>query len=123
MSRTLSRLTGLADSHAVAAVIAAVAVAAALFVLWQAASRAVKSGGRVIKGHAAEDVLTLVAAGIATAVAMTGMWKFFGVVLHFDGPLRGLLFAFIELSVITSAVWAKCNMREIQIGRASCRER
>ena len=28
MSRTLSRLTGLADSHAVAAVIAAVAVAA-----------------------------------------------------------------------------------------------
>ena len=114
MSRTLSRLTGLADSHAVAAVIAAVAVAAALFVLWQAASRAVKSGGRVIKGHAAEDVLTLVAAGIATAVAMTGMWKFFGVVLHFDGPLRGLLFAFIELSVITSAVRAKRNMREIQ---------
>ena len=114
MSRTLSRLTGLADSHAVAAVIAAAAVAAALFVLWQAASRAVKSGGRVIKGHAAEDVLTMVAAGIATAVAMTGMWKFFGVVLHFDGPLRGLLFAFIELSVITSAVRAKRNMREIQ---------
>src|ERR1039457_5985098 len=114
MSRTLSRLTGLADSHAVAAVIAAVAVAAALFVLWQAASRAGKNGGRGIKRHAGGGVLALVGAGIATAVAMTGMWKFFGVVLHFDGPLRGLLFAFIELSVITSAVRAKRNMREIQ---------
>ncbi|GAA5060944.1 hypothetical protein HNP84_008891 [Thermocatellispora tengchongensis] len=40
------------------------------------------------------------------------MWNFSGDVLGFDGPLRLLLFAFIEVAVITSAVRARRNMRE-----------
>ncbi len=58
-------------------------------------------------------MLTLVAASVATTVAMTGMWRFFGVTLHFSGALRILLFAFIELAVVTSAVRARRNMRDI----------
>ncbi|WP_285708821.1 hypothetical protein [Microtetraspora sp. NBRC 16547] len=60
----------------------------------------------------AEDILTIVAATIATGVSAQGMWRFSGDVLGFDGPLRLLLFAFIEVAVITSAVRARRNMRE-----------
>ncbi|MFF4777207.1 hypothetical protein [Microtetraspora fusca] len=59
-----------------------------------------------------EDILTIVAATIATGVSAQGMWRFSGDVLGFDGPLRLLLFAFIEVAVITSAVRARRNMRE-----------
>src|SRR5690606_7222516 len=59
-----------------------------------------------------EDILTIVAACIATGVSAQGMWRFSGDVLGFDGPLRLLLFAFIEVAVITSAVRARRNMRE-----------
>ncbi|MFO7251170.1 MAG: hypothetical protein DIU60_010520, partial [Actinomycetes bacterium] len=48
-----------------------------------------------------EDILTIVAACIATGVSAQGMWRFSGDVLGFDGPLRLLLFAFIEVAVIT----------------------
>jgi hypothetical protein len=60
----------------------------------------------------AEDILTVVAASIATGVSAQGMWRFSGDVLGFDGPLQLLLFAFIEVAVITSAVRARRNMRE-----------
>lgn len=59
-----------------------------------------------------EDVLTVVAACIATGVSAQGMWRFSGDVLGLDGPLRLLLFAFIEVAIITSAVRARRNMRE-----------
>ncbi|MCF6471162.1 hypothetical protein FAF44_22580 [Nonomuraea sp. MG754425] len=59
-----------------------------------------------------EDVLTIVAASIATGVSAQGMWRFSGDVLGLDGPLRLLLFAFIEVAIITSAVRARRNMRE-----------
>ncbi|MGP3914280.1 hypothetical protein [Nonomuraea sp. 10N515B] len=58
------------------------------------------------------DVLTIVAASIATGVSAEGMWRFSGDVLGLDGPLRLLLFAFIEVAIITSAVRARRNMRE-----------
>jgi len=38
-------------------------------------------------------LMTVVAAGMATAVAMTGMWRFFGAVLHFSGAERAAMFA------------------------------
>ncbi|MEW9533191.1 hypothetical protein [Microbispora sp. NPDC049125] len=63
-------------------------------------------------GRPTEDILTIVAASIATGVSAQGMWRFSGDVLGFDGPLRFLLFAFIEVAVITSAVRARRNMRE-----------
>jgi hypothetical protein len=59
-----------------------------------------------------EDILTVVAAAIATSVSAQGMWRFSGDVLGLDGPLRLLLFAFIEVAIIASAVRARRNMRE-----------
>ncbi|MDH2424378.1 hypothetical protein [Sphaerisporangium sp. TRM90804] len=67
---------------------------------------------RFAHNRPAEDILTIVAASIATGVSAQGMWRFSGDVLGFDGPLRILLFAFIEVAVITSAVRARRNMRE-----------
>jgi len=65
-----------------------------------------------VAARPAEDVLTIVAASIATGVSAQGMWRFSGDVLGFEGPLRLLLFAFIEVAIITSAVRARRNMRE-----------
>ncbi|TDB94104.1 hypothetical protein E1267_43025, partial [Nonomuraea longispora] len=67
---------------------------------------------RYVAPRPVEDVLTIVAASIATGVSAQGMWRFSGDVLGLDGPLRLLLFAFIEVAIITSAVRARRNMRE-----------
>jgi hypothetical protein len=67
---------------------------------------------RIIRGHRAADVLTFLAASVASAVAATGMWRVFGVILHFDLVLRLLFFPFIEIAVITSAFRARDNMRD-----------
>ncbi|MFI6595032.1 hypothetical protein ACIBHX_02220 [Nonomuraea sp. NPDC050536] len=74
--------------------------------------RAASTGWSTLKARPVEDVLTVVAASIATAVSAQGMWRFSGDVLGLDGPLRLLLFAFIEVAIITSAVRARRNMRE-----------
>ncbi len=111
---------------AAAAVIAVVALV--VVVLAFLALRAVlRAAGRVVRGlyrttaagirswakdRPAEEILTIVVASIATGVSAQGMWRFSGDVLGFDGPLRLLLFAFIEAAVITSAVRARRNMRE-----------
>ncbi len=67
---------------------------------------------RVLAGRRPEDVLTVVAASIATSVNATGMWKFFGNVLGFPGPLRVALFGFIEVAVLASALRARRNVIE-----------
>jgi hypothetical protein len=111
---------------AAAAIIAVVALVVVVltFLILRAAVRA---AGRVVNGlyrtaasglrewakdRPGEDILTIVAASIATVVSALGMWRFFGDVLGFAGPFRLLLFAFIEVAVITSAVRARRNMRE-----------
>nr|WP_055505575.1 hypothetical protein [Nonomuraea pusilla] len=78
-------------------------------VAWRAA---VWLFARYVAQRPVEDVLTIVAASIATGVSAQGMWRFSGDVLGLDGPLRLLLFAFIEVAIITSAVRARRNMRE-----------
>ncbi|WP_344935967.1 hypothetical protein [Sphaerisporangium flaviroseum] len=91
---------------------ALVVMVLAFFAL-RAAYRAVaRAYRRFAENRSAEDILTIVAASIATGVSAQGMWRFAGDVLGFDGPLRLLLFAFIEVAVITSAVRARRNMRE-----------
>jgi hypothetical protein len=67
---------------------------------------------RYVAPRPIEDVLTVVSACIATGVSAQGMWRFSEDVLGLDGPLRLLLFAFIEIAIITSAVRARRNMRE-----------
>ena len=78
--------------------------------------RAVRTITRYVRalthGRSAEDILTVVAATIATGVSAQGMWNFFGDVLHVIWPLRLVFFAFIEVAVVTSAVRARRSMRE-----------
>lgn len=93
-------------------VFALVLLVVAYFALRATQRVAVRFYHRHIAPRPVEDILTIVAASIATGVSAQGMWRFSGDVLGFDGPLRLLLFAFIEVAVITSAVRARRNMRE-----------
>lgn len=95
------------DRHPVPAVLITLAVLTALVPLGLFVRRTLRA-----TQAPAENMLTVIAAGIATCVAAQGMWQFFGDVLGFSGPLRVLTFAFIEVSVITSAVRARASMRE-----------
>jgi hypothetical protein len=92
-----------------------VVVLAAGLALWMAI-RGFRALGRLFRQHVAprpaEDVLTVAAASIATGVSAQGMWRFSGDVLGFDGPLQLLLFAFIEIGIVTEAFRARRNMRE-----------
>ncbi|GAA0410810.1 hypothetical protein GCM10009530_74150 [Microbispora corallina] len=112
----IDQITAFASDHPVGTVIicvfALVLLALIVFVLrtvFRVVSRLLR---RWAAGRPTEDILTIVAASIATGVSAQGMWRFSGDVLGFDGPLRLLLFAFIEVAVITSAVRARRNMRE-----------
>ncbi|GAA2105751.1 hypothetical protein [Actinomadura alba] len=100
------------DQHPVPAALVAVAAVIALVPLLLLLRGTFRAAARPTRGISAENVFTVVAAGIATAVAAQGMWQFFGDILHFSGPLRVLTFAFIEVSVITSALRARASMRE-----------
>jgi len=92
--------------------VVAVAGFVALRLTWRGTKTTASSIRRYVAARPAEDVLTIVAASIATGVSAQGMWRFSGDVLGFEGPLRLLLFAFIEVAIITSAVRARRNMRE-----------
>lgn len=107
-ARTLEAFTS--HDPAAAAVIAA-AVLAALFMAWQAARRLATAARNTLRDRQVEDLLTVVAAGMATAVAANGMWRFFGSVLHFSGAERAAMFGFLELAVVTCAFRARRNMR------------
>ncbi|GLW06408.1 hypothetical protein Misp01_15380 [Microtetraspora sp. NBRC 13810] len=97
---------------AIISVFALALMVAAYFVLRAAGRTAVRLWQVHVAPRPVEDLLTIVAACIATGVSAQGMWRFSSDVLGFDGPLRLLLFAFIEVAVITSAVRARRNMRE-----------
>jgi hypothetical protein len=98
------RLTGqsadwLIPAFALAAIIAAVTA-------WQAARR-------LLEGRKAANVLTVVAATVATAVSATGMWQFFTVyVPTLDVWIRIPIFAFLELATLAEALRARDNMRD-----------
>lgn len=67
---------------------------------------------RAVDGHSPEDVLTIVAAVIATTVEADGMWNFFGKILHAPLYLRVESFAFLEVAVFVSGLRARRNIRE-----------
>jgi hypothetical protein len=71
---------------------------------------------RAVRGTPVEDVLTVVVAALVTAVALNGMWRFFGNVLHFPPALRVLVFGVLEGGTITCALRARRTIRE-QIAR------
>lgn len=59
-----------------------------------------------------EDLLTFLAAGLATAVAAAGMWRFFSDTLDLPKSLQIPLFAFLEVAMLTSALRARRNIAE-----------
>ncbi|GAA4560400.1 hypothetical protein [Planotetraspora kaengkrachanensis] len=112
----IDEITAFTSAHPVGTVVICVSSLAVLTLLFFVLRTAIRAVTRLLRryaaGRPAEDILTIIAASIATGVSAQGMWRFSGDVLGFDGPLRLLLFAFIEVAVITSAVRARRNMRE-----------
>lgn len=104
------------DAHPIVAVSAIVlTVAAAAFIIWTAC-RIVR---RALAGRQPEDVLTYVAAGIATAFSAQGMWRFFGDKLQIHNPvLRALLFTVFELAMLVCALRARRRTLDAAIGNA-----
>ncbi|MFC0863997.1 hypothetical protein ACFHYQ_16990 [Sphaerimonospora cavernae] len=112
----IDQITTFVSDHPIETVIISVFALILLALAFFALRAVFRVASRILRGWAvgrpAEDILTIIAASIATGVSAQGMWRFSGDVLGFDGPLRLLLFAFIEVAVITSAVRARRNMRE-----------
>ncbi|MGW4663155.1 hypothetical protein [Streptosporangium sandarakinum] len=115
----LADLDAFIGAHPVVSSVSAAVVVAALVAGYRLTARTLRVAKRLpswlgsrVPDRPAEDLLTVATAAIATGVSAQGMWRFFGDVLGFDGPLRILLFAFIELAVVTSAIRARRSMRE-----------
>ncbi len=68
------------------------------------------AGARRVR--AVETALTVSAAGIATAVAISGMWRVFGDALGFNGPARIALAGFLEIALMVSAIRARASLRD-----------
>jgi hypothetical protein len=115
---TVKALTAFASARPAAAAVIATAVLTAAFMAWFAVRRLTAGIRGALRGRQAEDLLTVVAAGLAQAVVMTGMWRFAGNVLHFSGAERGSLFAFLEVAVVTCAFRARRNMRQFSAASA-----
>ncbi|OPG10581.1 hypothetical protein B1L11_23265 [Microbispora sp. GKU 823] len=119
----LDQVTAYAAAHPIATAILSVLALALLVLAWftlravlRTTAHAAHALTAAVRGWAAdrttEDILTMVAASIATGVSAQGMWRFSGDVLGLDGPLRLVLFGFIEVAVVTSAVRARRSMRD-----------
>lgn len=65
---------------------------------------------RGLRGKKAADSLTVVAAAMASSVAATGMWHFFSRTMHLPVWIQAVLFAFMEISVLASALRARANV-------------
>ena len=65
---------------------------------------------RALRGKMAADSLTVIAAAMASSVAATGMWHFFSRTMHLPVWIQAVLFAFMEISVLASALRARANV-------------
>ena len=66
---------------------------------------------RALRGKQAADALTVLAAAMASSVAATGMWHFFSRTMHLPTWIQAVLFAFMEISVLASALRARANVK------------
>jgi hypothetical protein len=82
---------------------AAVAALAVLVGAWHAARR-------LVAGKRPASLLTVLAAADASVGAATGMWVFFGSVLHFSVLTRVPIFSFLEIATIAFALRARDNL-------------
>ncbi len=107
MSAALHTALAWTSAHLTAAAVSAAAVVVLGVLGW----RAVRAAASKYQPRA-DDALTIAVAGVATAVAVSGMWRFFDVVLHIGGLERAGFAAVLELATFAEAVRAKRNMRE-----------
>lgn len=107
---TIAWLSSLSTAAWIVGVVLSVAL---LTVTWKGLRAGRRTLRRALTDRPTEDTLTIVAAGIATAVSAQGMWQFFERVLpDTHWTLRVLMFAFIEAAMVTSAYRARRSMRE-----------
>lgn len=89
-------------------VIGGLAILAAVAVLLLTANRL-----RKLPGHRATllvaNLLTVIAAALATAVSSSGMWKVFTDILG-PSPLRYVVFCFVEVALFASALLARARL-------------
>jgi hypothetical protein len=91
------------------ATLASAAIVTLAFTLYRAA--------RALRGKKAADALTVLAAAMASSVAATGMWHFFSRTMHLPEWIQAVLFAFMEIAVLASALRARANVaRDGQAG-------
>jgi hypothetical protein len=84
-----------------------------------ASVRIAVAGKKNTRRRKSDKVLTFLAAAVATGVVATGMWKFFGDVLHITNPVgRTALFAFFEIAMLASAF----RSRRFRLDRAAKRD-
>lgn len=120
----LDQTTAYIETHPITTAIIGVLALVLLTLAWltlratrRSATRILRALTNTVRRHAAdrstEDLLTVIAASIATIVAGQGMWQFLARVIgDVHWSLRGLMFAFLEVAVVTSAVRARRSMRE-----------
>jgi hypothetical protein len=114
MTAYITRIAADVAAQPVPAAAAAAAVLAALWLAVRAARKAAQSARGAARGRraSAADAFTLAVAGLATALAVTGMYHFFGAELHDGGAERALFCGALELATFAEAVRAKRNMAE-----------
>lgn len=84
-----------------------------------ASVRIALAGKKNTQRRKSDKVLTFLAAAVATGVVATGMWNFFGDVLHITNPVgRTALFAFFEIAMLASAF----RSRRFRLDRAAKRD-
>lgn len=96
-------------AYPIGTVLALLLVLIAVRSVYRATARTIR---RNLAGKAPENVLTVVAAIIATTVQADGMWVFFRDVVPVPAYLRILMFAFLEVALFTSGLRARRNVRE-----------
>jgi hypothetical protein len=122
MPRLLMAAVAAVAAHPVTSAVAALAAVVAAWWAVKAARRAVRkvvrkavrkavrpkrAEGRAVSG---EDAFTVAVAVLATALAVTGMYHFFGVRLHDSGAERVLFCGSLELFQVTEAVRARARV-------------
>lgn len=91
-----------------------IAALAGFLVLFTAGRAVRRTAKRATSGKRSEDVLTVVAAVIATVVQADGMWIFFRDIVPVPVYLRILMFAFLEVALFTSGLRARRNIKETE---------
>lgn len=94
-------------------------VLATLLILASAlAWRILRAARALLERHRPEDVLTTVVAGLITAIAAQGMFRFFGDRLEMPWWMQSLTFCVFELAQFACVLRARRKIRDPQIGKA-----